>query len=181
MAGLWYYAHDDNRLGPFSGRQLKDLADSGQLLPTDMVWKAGIEQGVAASRVRNLYLAAPDKVPGNTVAIPEVAAPLEAAPAPAAPAVLPPSTEQPEGKAPEPARPEPHQHRAKRGRAVAGKGVLIVGQDGTSVKFKKKCTVCAHEDATRNTLKITSGMTRLNYYCPKCRKRRDVEIQGFLG
>ncbi len=35
----------------------------------------------------------------------------------------------------------------KRGRAVAGKGAAIISQDGTTVKFRMKCTTCGHDDA----------------------------------
>jgi hypothetical protein len=64
---------------------------------------------------------------------------------------------------------------------VGGKGALIVGQDGTTVKFRKKCTTCGYEDGTRNLLKITNGVTRVGFYCPKCHKRREVEVQGILN
>src|SRR5260370_29812525 len=55
MAGGWYYAHDDDKLGPFSGEQLKEFAASGVILPTDTVWKGGVEAGVLASRIKNLF------------------------------------------------------------------------------------------------------------------------------
>ena len=48
-------ARDGCRLGPFSGRELRDLAVCGLLLPTDTVWKAGIEKGVAAALVKHLF------------------------------------------------------------------------------------------------------------------------------
>ena len=37
MATLWYYGRDGQRLGPVSSTQLKDLADRGNLAPTDLV------------------------------------------------------------------------------------------------------------------------------------------------
>ena len=43
MPGGWFYAHDADKVGPFSGQQLKDLAACGSLLRTDTVWKDGIE------------------------------------------------------------------------------------------------------------------------------------------
>src|SRR5689334_14264329 len=55
MAGRWYYAHDDNKFGPFSGRELRDLIDAGHLLPTDTVWKDGIDKRVFTNRVRYLF------------------------------------------------------------------------------------------------------------------------------
>jgi len=60
MADQWYYARGGDKLGPFSARQLKDLADAGRILATDTVWKAGIEKGVSAARVKNLFPLAPD-------------------------------------------------------------------------------------------------------------------------
>ena len=56
MADLWYYSHDDDkRFGPFSSLQLRDLADAGDILAMDTVWKTGVEQGVPAMRVRHLF------------------------------------------------------------------------------------------------------------------------------
>src|SRR5438067_10238176 len=37
MADQWYYARGEDKLGPFSARQLKDLADDERILPTDAV------------------------------------------------------------------------------------------------------------------------------------------------
>jgi GYF domain 2 len=63
MADQWYYARGEDKLGPFSARQLRDLADAGRILPTDTVWKAGIEKGVSAARVKNLFPLAPADSP----------------------------------------------------------------------------------------------------------------------
>jgi hypothetical protein len=63
MADLWYYGHDDNKLGPCSGRQLKELAASGQILPTHTIWQEGREQGVSAARVKNLFPPRPCRRP----------------------------------------------------------------------------------------------------------------------
>ena len=59
-------------------------------------------------------------------------------------------------------------------------GAVIVGKDGTNVKFRMKCTACGHEDSSWKTMRITRGTTRSSFYCPKCRKRRDAEIHGTL-
>jgi hypothetical protein len=63
MADQWYYARGGNKLGPFSARLFKDLADAGRILPTDTVWKEGIEKGVSAARVKNLLPRAPAPCP----------------------------------------------------------------------------------------------------------------------
>ena len=34
MADRWYFAHDDKRTGPCTGRQLKDLAACGKIKRT---------------------------------------------------------------------------------------------------------------------------------------------------
>jgi hypothetical protein len=64
MADQWYYATGERRFGPFSARQLRALAASGKILPTDTIWKAGIEKGVPASKVKNLF------PPVHSVALP---------------------------------------------------------------------------------------------------------------
>lgn len=64
-------------------------------------------------------------------------------------------------------------------RATAGKGVIIVGQDGKTVKFRMKCTVCGHEDSSWKTIPIPRGVARASFHCRKCRKLRDGEINGY--
>ena len=59
MADQWYYWQDAEVLGPFSGRRLVNMAAEGMILPTDIVWREGTEQGVAASQVKHLFPAAP--------------------------------------------------------------------------------------------------------------------------
>jgi hypothetical protein len=190
MAGHWYYAHDDNRIGPCSDRQLRDLADAGQILPTDTIWKAGVEQGVSAAKVKNLFPGADDAalagVP-TTNTYPD--APLPAGgpahdPLPQAEVAetptLVPAAELPAQQsvaAPVQRPMVPPQH-VRKGRAVAGKGVSIISQDGTYVKLTKKCTVCGHEDPSRATVLIRSGMNKVAFFCPKCKRRRQAEFQG---
>jgi hypothetical protein len=67
----------------------------------------------------------------------------------------------------------------KGGRATAGKGAVIVGQDGATVKYRGKCATCGREDASWKSIAIPRGTTRASFFCPKCRKRRDVEIHGY--
>jgi hypothetical protein len=182
VADRWYYWHETEVQGPFSANQLAGLAAAGEILPTDTVWKDGVERGVQASRVEHLFPAAPPPTP-------EPAAPLvsESTPAPALQAASGEGTvaEPPaagESAAPVEAAPAPRwDARAApvgRARAVAGKGAIIVGQDGTTVKFRKKCTTCGHEDSSWKTIPITRGTTRVTFFCPKCRKQRQAEING---
>ncbi len=151
MADRWYYARDENRLGPFSAKELRDLADAGRIVSTDTIWKDGVAAGVPAWRVKNLFAAKPVPV---------------APPPPARPAAPPQPTAGPS--------------QPRKGRATAIRGAIIVTQDGTTVFFKKKCHRCGHEDNTRSRMPIATGTTRTRFFCPKCRKLGPVEIQGTL-
>lgn len=51
MSTSWFYTRDDNRFGPVSSRRLKELAASGELLPSDMLWTDGMAESVPASRL----------------------------------------------------------------------------------------------------------------------------------
>jgi GYF domain 2 len=158
MGSGWYYAHDETKIGPFSGDQLKDLAASGELLPLDTVWKGGVEQGVQASRVKNLFAAAPAVMLATDNSS---TAALVSAPTPEAPRNSPTT----------PAK------TVNRGRAVALRSADIVSQDGTQAKYRKKCTACGTVDSSCHTITISNKTTKANYFCPKCRKRREVVIQ----
>jgi hypothetical protein len=59
MADQWYYAQDDCKLGPFSAQELRALADAGRIQGMDTVWKEGVERGVMAHRVKNLFAPPP--------------------------------------------------------------------------------------------------------------------------
>lgn len=59
MAQEWYYAKDGDRHGPIASKQLKALAASGDLQPTDLVWTEGRNEWKPASAVKGLF---PDEV-----------------------------------------------------------------------------------------------------------------------
>jgi uncharacterized protein DUF4339 len=60
MSTRWFYTRDGRTmLGPFSSQALKQLASTGQILPTDRVRKASMERTVRARRVKGLLFAAP--------------------------------------------------------------------------------------------------------------------------
>src|SRR5947209_6027158 len=66
MSENWYYGFGDERQGPFSGRELRALAEEGRIQPLDTIWKEGIEQGIPAHQVKNLFVpgeAAPGEGP----------------------------------------------------------------------------------------------------------------------
>ena len=52
----WYYSKNGQQHGPVSSKQLKDLAASGELQPTNLVWKEGMKQWVAAGSVKGLFV-----------------------------------------------------------------------------------------------------------------------------
>jgi hypothetical protein len=51
----WYYTKNGQQQGPVTSAQLRQLAQSGDLQPTDMVFKEGGSQWVAASTIANLF------------------------------------------------------------------------------------------------------------------------------
>lgn len=60
MAQDWFYTRDGkSKQGPVSASELRTLAKSGQLLPTDMVWREGLTKWIPASKVKDLFSAPP--------------------------------------------------------------------------------------------------------------------------
>lgn len=56
MASEWYYsAAGQPAQGPVSSAQLKNLAQKGQLLPQDLVWRDGASDWLPAARVKGLF------------------------------------------------------------------------------------------------------------------------------
>ncbi|HEY8668177.1 MAG TPA: GYF domain-containing protein [Tepidisphaeraceae bacterium] len=51
---LWYYMKNGRQQGPLDAQTLKQLAVSGQIGLSDMVWKQGMAEWLPASRVRGL-------------------------------------------------------------------------------------------------------------------------------
>jgi len=51
----FYYESNGQQLGPISAAELKAKAVSGELKPTDMVWKEGLPDWVSAGSVRGLF------------------------------------------------------------------------------------------------------------------------------
>src|SRR5262249_27105732 len=143
--------------GPVSEQDLTNLAAAGELLRTDTVWKEDVETGFPAGEVQGLFAAA-----GGSPA---------PAAEPTAAQELPPDAELVPLDAPAASAPP-----APKARATAQKGAVIVGQDGVNVKYRMKCTTCGHEDSSWKTMRIARGTMRSSFFCPKCRKRRDVEI-----
>lgn len=63
MAEDWYYSIQGTRFGPVTPAEVKRLAESGQLSPTDLVWKEGLKNWVAASNVKGLFVTPPGPPP----------------------------------------------------------------------------------------------------------------------
>ena len=55
MAQRWYYARGDRKVGPVTSQELRALAASGTLLPTDLVWIGGHDQGRQARLIKGLF------------------------------------------------------------------------------------------------------------------------------
>jgi hypothetical protein len=55
MVDQWFYGRGSDITGPVSGPELSGLAAGGTLLPTDTVWRDGVEDGVLADQVPDLF------------------------------------------------------------------------------------------------------------------------------
>ena len=63
MANQWYYTRNGQQMGPVAFELLKQLASSGQLAPTDLVWMEGMAQWTEAGKVADLFYA--DSTPAS--------------------------------------------------------------------------------------------------------------------
>ena len=90
----WYYSKNNQQQGPVSSGQLKQLAVSGQLQPSDLVWKEGMGQWVEGRKIKGLFPAAP---PANSQVPPPIptAPNIPSVPTAAIPTNQPPSIDQP--------------------------------------------------------------------------------------
>ena len=75
----------------------------------------------------------------------------------------------------------PQQEFVKKRRVLGVKGGVISSQDGEVVKYRKQCLKCKYADTSLTTMRIRSGTTRVNFFCPKCKKSQQCEIQGVVG
>jgi len=197
MNAVWYYSHNDTKFGPFSDQKLRDLADAGEIVPTDTVWKEGIVKGIAADKVKNLFpLDEQDKAqpetsrpptghddtpadpvnvsddssspPNNTAKVPVDAADFSEPP-------LPEKVGRPVYQS------KPQQQQERKMRAIAGPGIMILSQDGIKVRFKKKCIKCGFEDSAQQSMRIIIGANRSTFFCKKCCKSQQVQFRGTTG
>lgn len=63
MAGQWFVGSGGARSGPFTEEQMRQLAASGRLAPTDLVWREGMAGWQRASSLAQLFTAAPAAPP----------------------------------------------------------------------------------------------------------------------
>jgi hypothetical protein len=184
MSDQWYYGYGKFRNGPVTSAELRALAESGRIQPGDTIWKEGIAEGLRASQVKNLF------PPDFAELLPEIIQPAEqgrsspemlslgsqpelkpVSTVEPTPAVEPPKAEKPPVKPPAPVR---------KGRAIGARGAILLGQDGVSVRYRKKCIKCGFEDPATNRMPIKNGTTRTSFFCRQCRKLQPVEIQGSM-
>lgn len=55
MASEWFYARDGQKHGPYSSPQLRAMAQSGELLRTDLIWKKGMADWRPAGETTQLF------------------------------------------------------------------------------------------------------------------------------
>ncbi|HVS35781.1 MAG TPA: GYF domain-containing protein [Gemmataceae bacterium] len=128
---------------------------------------------------------APPPDPSAALGRSDEAKPVTAAPTNSAPqdsaAVVSPAEPSATAKAvPREKAPPPTPELVRKRRAIAVKGAVILSQDGVTVHYRKKCSQCGFEDRCRSVMPIGNGMTRGNFFCTKCRKGREVQIQGIM-
>ena len=71
MSTQWCYSKHGQQQGPVSSEQLKRLAASGQLQPSDLVWQQGMGQRVEARKVKGLFLVKAKPVPAPIPSLPD--------------------------------------------------------------------------------------------------------------
>jgi hypothetical protein len=62
----WYYAKNDQPMGPVSATELQQLVDSGELKPDDLLWREGMEAWTTAINLHGLFNAGEAKPAGIT-------------------------------------------------------------------------------------------------------------------
>ncbi len=60
MAAEWYFVIGGQRFGPVSSTHLREMAASGRLKPTDLVWRPGLKSWVPAGQVKGIFPTVPD-------------------------------------------------------------------------------------------------------------------------
>lgn len=75
MAEQWHYSSNGEQHGPVSAARLKELATSGELAPTDLVWKEGMADWKPAKSIKGLF---PSQAPASPAPPPPLPSPTAA-------------------------------------------------------------------------------------------------------
>jgi hypothetical protein len=51
----WFYKRDGEQQGPFANREIREMVRTGDILPTDLLWKEGMQSWIAAGSVPKLF------------------------------------------------------------------------------------------------------------------------------
>src|SRR5262249_4954016 len=147
---------DEEEYGPFTAAQLKELGTTGQVRPTDTIWREGMADPLPATKVKGLLpgTEAPAETPAGSEASEVPASAAAATPAPVPKTVAETAADE---KIALQAR---VQAEAKKKRVISAKGAVILSQDGKEVRFRKKCIKCGKEDRSSSKMPIRSGTTR---------------------
>lgn len=70
MAEQWYYTRQGQRFGPLNTEQMRQLAVTGQLQQSDLVWTDGMAEWTPAGRFTQLFAAAAAAPPGGVPGMP---------------------------------------------------------------------------------------------------------------
>ena len=97
MADQWHFSINGNQSGPVSSSELKQLASSGKLSQTDLIWKNGMQDWVPAGKVKGLF-----SVQANTASPPPMPPPISPQPAVRPQGGMPPSFSPPPSLPPQP-------------------------------------------------------------------------------
>lgn len=64
--------------------------------------------------------------------------------------------------------------------AIVLQGAVIIEQQGTNMKYKRKCEKCGWIDGSTVSSSSPSKNSKTNstFSCPKCKNNQRIEIQG---
>ncbi len=85
MTDQWFYSCNGEQKGPVPLTDLQRLAASGELKPTDLVWRSGMHLWIPAAEARSLFRAPQDEVAAQPVPLPARVKPTSAVEQPATP------------------------------------------------------------------------------------------------
>ena len=74
QVGEWFYRKGDNKHGPVDTASLREMAASGELGPSDLIWREGLAQWVPAGKAKGLFSTSASSAQRND-ATPPIAAP----------------------------------------------------------------------------------------------------------